>query len=57
MRGARAGTCLVYWSDDELLHYSAALKAGEKWIMQLLVDFKYDPTIPFVDWETGQVIT
>ena len=47
----------MYWSDDELLHYSARLKAGEKWIMQLLVDFKYDPTIPFVDWETGQVMT
>ena len=43
-------------SDREMLHYSARLHSGEKWIMQLLVDFKYDPSLPYVDWETGTII-
>jgi hypothetical protein len=50
------GTVLVYWSDNEMLHYSAKLRAEEKWIMQLLIDFKYDPSVPLIDWETGVVI-
>lgn len=36
----RKGDALVYWSKKELLHYSERVLKGEKWIMQLLIDFR-----------------
>lgn len=52
----KMGTALLYESKRDLLHYSEAMKGGEKWIMQLLLDFKYDPNLPTVDWKTGQLM-
>lgn len=52
----RKGTALLYESKEGLLHYSQAITRGEKWILQLLIDFRYDPSLPTVDWETGKVI-
>ena len=60
----------MYWSDDELLHYSERVGAApggagtrsEKYIMQLLLDFNYynangerNTGGTFVGWETGQM--
>ncbi|KAJ8907577.1 hypothetical protein NDN08_007688 [Rhodosorus marinus] len=53
---AKAGSALLYESNKGLLHYAEAVTKGEKWIMQLLIDFKYDPNIPAVDYNTGQII-
>mmetsp|Transcript_42799 Transcript_42799/g.167240 ORF Transcript_42799/g.167240 Transcript_42799/m.167240 type:complete len:130 (+) Transcript_42799:559-948(+) len=53
---AKAGSALLYESNKGLLHYAEAVTKGEKWIMQLLIDFKYDPNIPAVDYKTGQII-
>lgn len=54
------GRALVYHSKQRLLHYSEALRAegGEKWVMQLLVDFRHNDlsSEPFVDYRTGQVV-
>ena len=64
------GSALLYWSDNELLHYSERVGAApggagtrsEKYIMQLLLDFNYynangerNTGGTFVDWETGQM--
>ncbi|KAJ1636794.1 hypothetical protein T492DRAFT_835048 [Pavlovales sp. CCMP2436] len=54
----QAGRALIYWSKNDLLHYSEALGGGEKWILQFLIDFKHKDTGvgPYVDFSTGQVI-
>lgn len=55
----RAGRALIYGSKHDLLHYSEAISGGEKWVMQLLIDFKHADTGdgPYVDFATGQVIS
>lgn len=54
----KAGRALIYWSKNDLLHYSEAISQGEKWVMQLLIDFRHKDTKggPYVDFATGQVI-
>ena len=54
----QAGRALMYWSKNELLHYSEAINRGEKWVLQLLIDFRHADagTGPYVDFATGQVI-
>lgn len=49
------GTALVYWSKYELLHYAEKVKQGEKWVCQLLVDFRIRDGEPDIDWSTGKV--
>jgi len=52
------GDALLYDSRKELLHYAEPVKDGyEKWVMQLLIDFKYvaQPGGMHVDFKTGQV--
>lgn len=49
------GDALVYWSKTELLHYAERVSAGEKWIMQLLIDFRVRADEGDVDFATGQV--
>lgn len=51
------GSALLYRSQTELLHYSEAIRGdGEKWIMQLLLDFKHDykKGDMVTDFRTGQ---
>jgi len=50
------GTALLYESNKGLLHFAESVKSGEKWIMQLLIDFKYDASQPTIDYRTGRVI-
>ena len=49
----RKGTALFYSSKKELLHYAERVRAGEKWIMQLLIDFKVKPGELAIDHRTG----
>lgn len=49
------GDALVYWSKTELLHYAERVTAGDKWIMQLLIDFRVRADEGDVDYATGQV--
>lgn len=51
----KKGTALVYWSKKELLHYAERVLQGEKWICQLLVDFKVREDELDVDYRTGQI--
>jgi 2OG-Fe(II) oxygenase superfamily len=52
----KKGTALLYWSKHHLLHYAEKVRVGEKWICQLLVDFRVRNDEPEVDWQTGQII-
>jgi hypothetical protein len=54
----KRGDALLYDSRKELLHFAEPVKDGhEKWVMQLLIDFKYvkQPGGMHVDFKTGQV--
>lgn len=51
------GDALVYWSKQELLHYAERVTEGEKWIMQLLIDFRVRADERDVDFATGQVFS
>ncbi|KAJ1462663.1 hypothetical protein M885DRAFT_610701 [Pelagophyceae sp. CCMP2097] len=54
------GQALLYDSKRDLLHFAEPVAEGhEKWVLQLLVDFKVaesDRNAPIVDWDTGQII-
>lgn len=55
-----SGDCLIYNSRDDLLHFAEPVRTDseEKWVMQMLLDFKIAPSEeggPIVDWETGQL--
>lgn len=53
------GDCLIYDSHDSLLHFAEPVYADEKWVLQLLVDFRISPGeehAPLVDWDTGQFL-
>mmetsp|Transcript_1283 Transcript_1283/g.2698 ORF Transcript_1283/g.2698 Transcript_1283/m.2698 type:complete len:314 (+) Transcript_1283:1151-2092(+) len=50
------GMALLYESrGNQLLHYAERVKAGEKWVMQLLLDFRYKPDDIQIDYRTGQL--
>jgi 2OG-Fe(II) oxygenase superfamily len=51
----KRGMALLYWSKHHLLHYAEKVRVGEKWICQLLIDFRVRSDEPDVDWETGRV--
>lgn len=54
----KLGDALLYDSRKDLLHFAEPVAAGhEKWVMQLLIDFKYvkQPGGMHVDFKTGKV--
>jgi len=52
----RKGTAVLYQSKKSLLHYSERLGKGEKWILQMLIDYQYSQAhAPFVDRTTGEI--
>eukprot|EP00180_Rhodochaete_pulchella_P002026 Plantae.Rhodophyta-Rhodochaete_pulchella.ctg3054.p1 GENE.Plantae.Rhodophyta-Rhodochaete_pulchella.ctg3054~~Plantae.Rhodophyta-Rhodochaete_pulchella.ctg3054.p1 ORF type:complete len:284 (+),score=32.89 Plantae.Rhodophyta-Rhodochaete_pulchella.ctg3054:51-854(+) len=50
------GTALLYQSKKGLLHYAERVRQGEKWVMQILVDFTYKPGEPVIDYRTGRLL-
>lgn len=49
------GVALVYRSKKGLLHFAEAVGKGEKWVLQLLIDFRVRADEADVDFSTGQV--
>ena len=51
------GDALIYWSKGELLHFAERVRGGDKWILQMLIDFRVRPGEPDVDFRTGRVLS
>lgn len=49
------GVALVYRSKKGLLHFAEAVGKGQKWVLQLLIDFRVRADEPDVDFTTGHV--
>lgn len=49
------GAAIVYRSKKELLHFAEAVTQGQKWVLQLLIDFHVRDDEPDVDFATGKV--
>lgn len=51
------GDALIYWSKGELLHFAERVRGGDKWILQMLIDFRVRPGEPDIDFRTGRVLS
>lgn len=51
------GAALVYRSKKGLLHFAEAVEEGQKWVLQLLIDFRVRGDEPDVDFGTGTVFS
>lgn len=51
------GDALVYSSKNQLLHFAEAVEAGEKWVLQLLIDCRVRQDELDVSYETGAVLS
>lgn len=51
------GVALVYRSKTGLLHFAEAVGKGQKWVLQLLIDFRVREDEPDVDFATGRVLS